>query len=104
MGGTTQGNRNAQLCNWLSRRPQHRLQKEYSEKMPALIRQHGGILRARAPVQLLEGTAHLPGTTVVIEFPSAAQARAWYDDPAHAPLKQLRSSGASFDLVLLDGV
>lgn len=79
-------------------------QKEYSEKMPALIAQHGGILRARAPVQLLEGQAHLPGTTVVIEFPSSAQARAWYDDPAHAPLKQLRLSGAAFDLVLLEGV
>ncbi|WP_114970825.1 DUF1330 domain-containing protein [Rhodoferax ferrireducens] len=79
-------------------------QKEYSEKMPVLIRQHGGTLRARASVQLLEGTAHLPGTTVIIEFPSAAQARAWYDDPAHVPLKQLRNSGASFDLVLLDGV
>jgi uncharacterized protein (DUF1330 family) len=79
-------------------------QKEYGAKMPALVAKHGGILRARGPVQLLEGEAHLPGTTVVIEFPSAAQAHAWYDDPAHAPLKELRLSGAKFDLVLLDGV
>ncbi|MEO5795748.1 MAG: DUF1330 domain-containing protein [Rhodoferax sp.] len=79
-------------------------QKEYSEKMPALVAKYGGILRARGPVQLLEGEAHLPGTTVVIEFPSTAQAQAWYDDPAHAPLKKLRLSGATFDLVLLEGV
>jgi len=41
---------------------------------------------------------------VVIEFPSTAQAQAWHDDPEHLPLRQLRASGARFDLVLLEGV
>jgi len=35
-------------------------QKEYGEKMPALIRKHGGTLRARAPVQQLHGCPGAP--------------------------------------------
>lgn len=33
-----------------------------------------------------------------------AAAQAWYDEPAHAPLKRLRQSGADFDMVLVAGV
>jgi uncharacterized protein (DUF1330 family) len=33
-----------------------------------------------------------------------AQARAWYEDPAHEPLKTLRRSGAAFDLQVIEGL
>lgn len=79
-------------------------QQEYGEKMPALIQKHMGTLLARAPAAQLEGAPLLPGVVVMIAFPSAAQAQAWYDDPAHAPLRQLRQGGARFDLMLVDGV
>jgi uncharacterized protein (DUF1330 family) len=78
-------------------------QKEYGEKMPALIQKHMGTVLAKAPAALLEGTPLLPGVVVIIAFPSAAQARAWYDDPAHAPLRLLRQGGSHFDLMLVDG-
>ncbi|MFM9434055.1 uncharacterized protein (DUF1330 family) [Janthinobacterium sp. CG_23.3] len=79
-------------------------QKEYGENMPALIQKHGGTVLTRAPAVALEGAPLLPGLVVMIAFPGAAQARAWYDDPAHAPLRQLRQRGAHFDLILVDGV
>jgi uncharacterized protein (DUF1330 family) len=79
-------------------------QKEYGEAMPALIDKHGGKVLAKAPAQTLEGEGRLPGTVVMIAFPTAAQARAWYDDPAHERLKQLRHTGADFDLLLVDGL
>ena len=79
-------------------------QQEYGARMPALIQRHGGKLLARSAAQVLEGASRLPGTTVMIEFPTLAAAQAWYDDPAHAPLKQLRQSGSDFDMVLLAGI
>jgi len=72
--------------------------------MPALIRKHGGKVLAKSPAQTLEGDDRLPGTVVMIEFPTAAAARSWYDDPAHARLKQLRRAGSDFDLPLADGL
>jgi uncharacterized protein (DUF1330 family) len=79
-------------------------QQEYGARMPALIQKHGGKVLAKAPPQAMEGAPHLPGAQVIIEFPSAAQARAWYDDAEHAPLKRLRQDGADFSMVLVDGV
>lgn len=77
---------------------------EYGEAMPALIRKHSGKVLAKSPAQTLEGDDRLPGTVVMIEFPTAAAARSWYDDPAHARLKQLRRAGSDFDLLLVDGL
>lgn len=79
-------------------------QKEYGEKMPALIQRHGGRVLARAPATQLEGSAALPTVVVMIEFPSTAQAQAWYDDPEHQPLKQLRRTGASLEMLLVNGL
>jgi uncharacterized protein (DUF1330 family) len=78
--------------------------KEYGEAMPALIEKHGGKVLAKAPAQALEGEQRLPGTVAMVAFPTAAHARAWYDDPAHTRLKALRRSGADFDLMLVEGV
>ena len=79
-------------------------QQEYGAAMPALIQKHGGKVLAKAPAHTLEGEGRLPGTVVMIEFPTADEARAWYDDPAHERLKALRNSGADFDLLLVDGL
>jgi uncharacterized protein (DUF1330 family) len=41
---------------------------------------------------------------VIIEFASAAQARAWYDSPEYRPLRELRQRCADTNLVVVDGV
>jgi uncharacterized protein (DUF1330 family) len=79
-------------------------QKEYGARMPALTAKHGGKLVAKSPPQVIEGAPALPEVMVVIAFPSAAHAQAWYDDPAHAPLKVLRQGGADFSMVLVNGI
>lgn len=79
-------------------------QQEYGSRMPALIQKHGGKMLGKAPVEGLEGRALFPGIAVLIEFPSEQHAKAWNDDPEHVPLRALRSGGADFDLVLLNGL
>jgi len=72
--------------------------------MPALIQKHGGKVLAKSAAASLEGQLLLPGTVVMIEFPTEQQALDWNDDPEHAPLRALRQSGADFHLVLLNGL
>ena len=79
-------------------------QKEYGEKMPALIQKHGGKVLAKSQAQLLEGAPLVPDAVVIIEFPSSEGAQAWYSDPDHEPLKQLRRNGANLDLLLVNGL
>ena len=52
----------------------------------------------------LEGHGTMPSAIVVIEFPSMAAAKAWYSDPAYAPLIKLRQSGSDLDFILVEGV
>lgn len=50
----------------------------------------------------LEG-AWQPERLVVLEFPTAERARAWWESPEYAPAKALRQSCATTDMVLIDG-
>ena len=50
------------------------------------------------------GQGALPSAIVILEFPSMAQAKAWYNDPAYAPLIKLRQSGSDLDFVLVEGL
>lgn len=79
-------------------------QKEYGEKMALLIRKYDGKVIAKSAPQVLEAVNPAPGAVVVIEFASAEQVQAWYDDPDHAPLKQLRRSGSEIDLLVVKGL
>jgi uncharacterized protein (DUF1330 family) len=76
-------------------------QQEYGAHMPALTVKYGGKLLVKAAPLAIESAPALPEIMVIIEFPSAAQAQAWYDDPDHARLKKLRQGGADFSLVLV---
>jgi len=79
-------------------------QQEYGARMPALVQKHGGKLLAKAQPQVLEGEPPVPGLAIVLEFPSDAHAQAWFADPEHEPLRQLRRAGADFNMVLVPGV
>jgi uncharacterized protein (DUF1330 family) len=79
--------------------------QEYGPKTAALVAQHGGKFLVRGgAMEQLEGTGQLPSVIVVLEFPSMAQAKAWYNDPQYAPLIKLRQTGSDLDLVLVEGV
>jgi uncharacterized protein (DUF1330 family) len=77
---------------------------EYLEKIEPLFLRHGAKVLCRSfAVEKLEGTASPPAAVVLIEFPSAEHARAWYQDQEYAPLIRLRQSGSETEIELLDG-
>ncbi len=79
--------------------------QEYGPKTAALVERHGGKYLVRGSVmERLEGTGKLPSVVVVLEFPSMAQAKAWYNDAEYAPLIKLRQTGADLDFILVEGL
>ena len=78
-------------------------QKEYGPKAGALVQKHGGKVIAGAGYALerLEGKQPLPGVMFILGFPSAEQAKAWYNDPEYAQLIALRQTGADANIVVL---
>lgn len=54
------------------------------------------------PHQALEGPD--PDGVVILQFPSVAEARAWYDSPAYQEALQHRLKGAEYRVVIVEGV
>lgn len=78
---------------------------EYGPKTAALVEKHGGkFIVRRGKMEKLEGKEALPNVVVVIEFPSAEKAKAWYNDPDYAPMIKLRQTGSDAELMVVDGV
>ena len=54
------------------------------------------------PMETLEGPS--AEAMVMIEFPTMADARAWYDSPAYVEARQLRFASADFRVFITDGL
>ena len=48
--------------------------------------------------------AYSPVFLVMIRFPSIEAADAWYESADYAPLKALRQSAGTFDVVFIEGI
>ena len=72
---------------------------QYRDKVPAIVQAHGGRYLVRGgALELAEGDAPLP-RTVVLEFPSVAAAKAWYESPEYQAILPIRlgaSNGTAF--------
>ena len=78
--------------------------EEYKRLVPSTIAAYGGRYLARGgPAQVLEGEWK-PRRLVIVEFETAAQARAWWDSAEYAPVRSLRRSCARAELVLVEGL
>jgi uncharacterized protein (DUF1330 family) len=78
--------------------------EEYRSKVAVTIAAHGGRYLVRGgAMTLLEGE-WLPKRCVVLEFPSAAQMKAWYASPEYAPLIALRQRTTKSKLVMVEGL
>ena len=53
--------------------------------------------------ETLEGERQ-PHRTVVLEFPSVEQARAWWDSPEYSAAKPFRRKAATSSFILVEGV
>ena len=76
----------------------------YKKLTPASIAVYNGKFIVRgAATETLEGNWQ-PGRVVIIEFPSSAEAKAWWASAEYAPAKAIRQSAAATKMILVEGV
>lgn len=78
--------------------------KEYALQVPATIARYGGrYLMRGGTMDLREG--EWPGErTVIVEFPSLARAREWYDSPEYRPVREIRQANSRGRVAIFEGV
>src|SRR4029077_18712448 len=75
----------------------------YTPKAAASMAGHAmKVLAAYGRQEVLEGPA-VEGM-VIVQFPSMAEAKAWYDSPAYRDAREHRFRGADYRAVLVEGV
>ena len=78
--------------------------ERYKELAPPSIVAYGGKYIARGgKVETLEG-AWKPSRFVLLEFPTAERARAWWHSPEYAEAKKLRHATATSEMILVEGL
>ena len=78
--------------------------EEYKPLAYATVVQYGGRYVARGgAAEQLEGR-RVPHRVVILEFPNAEQARAWWNAPEYAEAKALRQRIATTEMLLVDGL
>jgi uncharacterized protein (DUF1330 family) len=78
--------------------------EEYRQQVPATIAAFGGRYLVRGgALTVLEGDWS-PKRCVILEFPSMAQLKAWYDSPAYVPLRAIRERTTKSRLVMVEGL
>ena len=77
---------------------------DYMERVPALIRQFGGRYLARGgKAETLEGDWQ-PHRIVIVEFPSAEQAKRFHQSPEYKPYKDARLAAGTSDMIVVEGL
>ena len=76
----------------------------YRPLVAASIAQHGGKFIARGgAVEALEG-GWAPQRVVILEFPSMAAARTWYDSPDYQAALKIRLANSTGRVVMTEGI
>jgi uncharacterized protein (DUF1330 family) len=70
---------------------------------PATIAAHGGKYLIRNGAKELREGALPADRLVVLEFPSVAQARTWYESPEYQALAPIRQGASKGSLVIVEG-
>lgn len=78
--------------------------EEYRQGVPASLTPYGGRFLARGgATEVVEGDEPLR-RVVILEFPSMAQLKAWYDSPEYVPLRDIRWRTARSTIIFTEGV
>ena len=78
--------------------------EEYKQLAPPAIAAYGGRYLVRGgEVETLEG-AWSPKRFVIVEFPSVAQAKAWWDSSEYEEAKALRQACARTEMIVVAGL
>lgn len=76
----------------------------YKKLAPPAIAAHGGKYLARGgSMDVLEGDWN-PSRIVILEFPTAEQAKAWIDSPEYREARALRHATATTHAIVVEGV
>ncbi|MBI3940037.1 MAG: DUF1330 domain-containing protein [Acidobacteria bacterium] len=76
----------------------------YRQRVPPSIARYGGRFLVRGgDLETLEGTWS-PARLIILEFPSVAQAKAWWGSVEYSQPKALRQASASTRMVVVEGV
>jgi len=76
----------------------------YRQQVPATITAYGGRYLARGgATEVLEGS-WTPKRCVILEFPSMAQLKRWWDSPEYQPLRAIRERTTRSNLVATEGL
>ena len=78
--------------------------EEYKKLAPPAIAAYGGKYLARGgKLDVLEGDWQ-PSRIVILEFPTAEQAKAWIDSPEYREARALRHATATTNAILVEGI
>lgn len=78
--------------------------EDYKKLTPgSLIPYHGKFIVRGGATEILEGDWK-PGRIVVVEFPSADRAKAWWSSDGYAPAKAIRQAASITKMILVEGV
>ena len=78
--------------------------EDYKKLAFETVKHYGGRYLARGPKpDVLEGEWR-PKRLVLLEFPSADQARKWWESPEYAAAKTIRQATSKSELVIIDGM
>ncbi len=81
------------------------IQEEYARLARDILPRYGAryLARSRANV-LLEGDGPTPCCMALLQFPSMAAVKRWYDSPENRSAAAIRQSGAKFRLLAIEGI
>ena len=80
------------------------LYDQYKALAPDSIAKYGGRYLVRGgAAEILEGS-WMPKRFVLLEFPNAERARAWWSSPEYAPGKAMRQKSAHTEMLLVEGL
>ena len=78
--------------------------KKYTARTPDIIAKHGGRFLVRGgPIETLEGEA-FKDRMVIVEFPSAQAAQAFYESPEYQEIASFRTASSESVFLLAQGV
>jgi len=78
--------------------------EEYKQLAAPAVALYGGKYLARSGKnETLEGEWR-PNRLVILEFPTAEQAKAWLNSPEYAPARALRHQYAKSKMVVVEGI
>lgn len=78
--------------------------EEYRRLVPATIERYGGRYLVRGGHHDVVEGEWRPKRVVVLEFPSMAQAKRWYDSPEYRGPKAMRLRTARTNVIFVEGV